>query len=77
MELTRKTLADELEHQLRQGVRGKVLAGWAHRMYLDHSPLAPGVYEAIMKIVATEEGDEFALTDSDLAMIVEELRTQR
>jgi hypothetical protein len=74
MELTREMLADELEHQLSQGARGKTLARWAHRMYLDHSSLGPGVYEAIMKIIATEEGEEFALTDSDLATIVEELR---
>jgi hypothetical protein len=77
MELTRDALADELEHQLRQGVRGKILAIWAHRMYLDHSSLEPGVYDAIMTIVAAEEGEEFALADSDLAAIVEELRKRR
>jgi hypothetical protein len=41
-------------------------------LYLDHSSLEPGVYEALMKLVALEEGEEFALTEAELNRVVAE-----
>lgn len=75
MELSRETLADELDHQLRRGLGGKELASWAHRMYLSHSALAPGVYAVLMQLIAIDEGSQFALTESDLTALVEQLRS--
>jgi hypothetical protein len=61
---------------IRQGARGKILATWAHRMYMNHSLLAQGAYEAIMTIVVTEEGEEFALTPDRAACRVHPPRSE-
>ena len=46
------------------------LANWAYEVFLDHAnKLEPGLYEAIMQIVALESDDEFFLTRSEIQEI--------
>ena len=51
------------------------LSNWAHRKYLDHAnQLDEETDNAIMKIIAMDEGDEFVLTKEELLNFAADLQ---
>lgn len=63
--LTRHEFSRLLTDKLAGSPSLKALADWAHRLYLDRSK-ADGVTDALMTLIAMDEGPDFALDDEAL-----------
>jgi hypothetical protein len=65
----------QLAEQVIKKYEATYLANWAHRIYLDHAnQLDDETRDAIMTVIAMDEGDEFVLTKEELLKLAADLQ---
>jgi hypothetical protein len=71
---TTADLASALATQLDARKTATEISDWAHSVYLDSGPtLEPAVVDALMQLIAINEGPEFEFTEPELRALVQEL----
>lgn len=72
---TKFDFGKELAEQVNKKYDIIYLSNWAHRKYLDHAnQLDEETDNAIMAIIAMDEGDEFVLTKEELLKLASDLQ---
>lgn len=72
---TKFDFGKELVEQVNKKYDITYLSNWAHRKYLDHAnQLDEETDNAIMIIIAMDEGDEFVLTKEELLKLAADLQ---
>lgn len=72
---TKFDFGKQLEEQVNNGYDITYLSFWAHEKYLDHAnQLDKETHDAIMTVIAMDEGDEFILTKEELLKLAFDLQ---
>lgn len=72
---TKYDFGKELAEQVNKKYDISYLSYWAHEKYLDHArQLDDETYDAIMTIIAMDEGDQFTLTKEELLKLASDLQ---
>jgi hypothetical protein len=72
---TKHEFGKQLAEQVNKKYDVTYLANWAHRQYLDHANrLDNETRDAIMTVIAMDEGDEFVLTKEELLRLAADLQ---
>lgn len=72
---TKFDFGKELAEQVNKKYDVSYLAYWAHEKYLDHAnKLDEATRDAIMTVIAMDEGNEFVLTKEELLKLAADLQ---
>ena len=76
MSLTRAELGERLKTELERTSDVSKISDWAHCLYLDHHEFGSGVYEALMELIAMQEGPEFEMAPHELRDLAQRLMSE-